>query len=96
MASDGALLAGTESPGRVFRMTTDGAGFLLLDSGLQEISALRPGAEGVVYAAAFSGEARPLNTRQSSSPEPVATDAGPVGVDRDHVDGGRRAGRTAR
>ena len=42
--ADGALLAGTESPGRVFRVTADGAGFLLLDSGLQEISALRPGA----------------------------------------------------
>ncbi len=41
--ADGELLVGTESPGRVFRVTPDGAGFLLLDSGLQEISALRPG-----------------------------------------------------
>ena len=55
LAADGALLVGTESPGRVFRVTADGAGFLLLDSGLQEISALRPGPGGVVYAAALAG-----------------------------------------
>ena len=53
-----AVLAGTESPGRVFRVTRDGAGFLLLDSGLQEVSALRPGPSGVVYAAALTGRQR--------------------------------------
>jgi hypothetical protein len=55
VTSDGALLVGTESPGRVFRVTRDGAGFLLLDPGLQEISALRADAKGIVYAAALTG-----------------------------------------
>ena len=55
VTSDGALLVGTESPGRVFRVTRDGAGFLVLDPGLQEISALRADAKGIVYAAALSG-----------------------------------------
>lgn len=59
VADDGALLVGTESPGRVFRVTPDGRGFLLLDSGLQEISAIRPGPRGVVYAAALTARAEP-------------------------------------
>jgi len=70
VASDGALLAGTESPGRVFRVTADGAGFLLLDSGLQEISALRPGAAGVVYAAALTGRGDDRSPSPMISPEP--------------------------
>jgi hypothetical protein len=56
LTSQGNLLAGTESPGRVFRIDTSGAGFLLLDSGLQEISALRAGARGDVYATALTGK----------------------------------------
>jgi hypothetical protein len=52
---NGDLLAGTEAPGKVFRIRKNGTGFLLLDSGLQEISALRLDDKGVVYAAAFSG-----------------------------------------
>ena len=70
VASDGALLAGTESPGRIFRVSADGAGFLLLDSGLQEISALRPGAGGVVYAAALTGRGDDRSTPPIMSPEP--------------------------
>jgi len=56
MTSGGDLLAGTESPGRVFRINASGTGFLLLDSNLQEVSALRPGPGGIVYAAALSGK----------------------------------------
>ena len=56
LTSGGDLLAGTESPGRVFRINASGTGFMLLDSNLQEVSALRPGAGGVVYAAALSGK----------------------------------------
>jgi hypothetical protein len=56
LTSGGDLIAGTESPGRVFRINASGTGFLLLDSNLQEVSALRPGAGGVVYAAALSGK----------------------------------------
>ena len=56
MTSGGDLIAGTESPGRVFRINASGTGFLLLDSNLQEVSALRPGPGGIVYAAALSGK----------------------------------------
>ena len=69
-AADGTVLAGTESPGRVFRLTSDGAGFLLLDSGLQEISALRPGPGGVVYAAALTGRGDERPSSPIISPEP--------------------------
>ncbi len=70
LTADGALLLGTESPGRVFRVAADGAGFLLLDSGFQEISALRPGPGGVVYAAALAGRSEPRPPAPAASPEP--------------------------
>ena len=70
VTNDGAVLAGTESPGRVFRVTRDGAGFLLLDSGLQEVSALRPGPAGVVYAAALTGRSEERPGAPAVSPEP--------------------------
>ena len=74
---NGDLLAGTEAPGKVFRIKKDGTGFLLLDSGLQEISALRLDDKGVVYASAFSG--KPAETRGTSDqPEPEAPRPQPV------------------
>jgi hypothetical protein len=77
-AADGTLLVGTASPGRVFRVTADGAGFLLLDSGLQEVSALRPGPAGSIYAAALTSRAddrpsAPTVPVEPSRPAPVAT-----------------------
>ena len=92
-AADGTVLAGTESPGRVFRVTSDGAGFLLLDSGLQEISALRPGPGGVVYAAALTGRGDERPELTDRRPRTVASDARAIGIDRDHVDVGGRAGK---
>jgi hypothetical protein len=79
MDRNGDLLAGTEAPGKVFRIRKDGGGFLLLDTGMQEISALRQDEKGVVYAAAFSGT--PPDTRaggdqavpEAPRPEPVAS-----------------------
>lgn len=71
VASDGALVVGTESPGRVFRVGSDGAGFLLLDPGLQEISALRAGPGGVVYAAALTGRGDDRPAAPVGLPEPV-------------------------
>jgi len=65
----GNLIAGTEAPGKVFRISKDGAGFLLLDSGLQEISALRTDDKGVVYATALTG--KPADTRGGGSDQPV-------------------------
>ncbi len=76
--ADGSLLVGTASPGRVFRVSPDGVGFLLLDSGLQEISALRPGPGGSIYAAALTNRpddrpSPPAVTPEPSRPAPVAT-----------------------
>jgi hypothetical protein len=76
---NGDLLAGTEAPGKVFRIRKDGTGFLLLDSGLQEISGLRQDDKGVVYATAFSGT--PSDSRgggdqpapEAPRPQPVPT-----------------------
>jgi hypothetical protein len=53
---NGDVLAGTESPGRVFRIRKDGSGFIVLDPGLQEISALRLDAKGMLFVAGFTGK----------------------------------------
>jgi hypothetical protein len=73
---NGDLLAGTESPGKVFRIHKDATGFVLLDTGLQEISAIRVDEAGTIYAAAYSG--RP-------------TDERPPSIDRPETDTGRSA-----
>ncbi len=46
------LVVGTESPGRVFRLGADNRPFLLLDTNLQEVRALRTDARGRIYVAA--------------------------------------------
>lgn len=46
------LVVGTESPGRVFRLGADHRPFLLLDTNLQEVRALRADARGRLYVAA--------------------------------------------
>jgi len=71
LTASGELLAGTESPGRVFRIGQDGSGFLVLDASQQEISALRAGPGGIVYAAAQAG--KPSDDRPSGPP--AMTDA---------------------
>lgn len=48
------LLVGTGAPGRVFRVDAAGKGFLLLDTPLQEVHAIRVDPKGVIYAAAQS------------------------------------------
>jgi len=48
------LLVGTGAPGRVFRVDAAGKGFLLLDTALQEVHAIRVDGKGVIYAAAQS------------------------------------------
>ena len=52
------LLVGTGAPGRVFRVDTAGKGFLLLDTPMQEVHAIRVDGKGVIYAAAQSSRAR--------------------------------------
>ena len=51
----GDCIAGTESPGRVFRIDAAGKAFVLLDSPFREIHALRLAADGTIYAAAVNG-----------------------------------------
>jgi hypothetical protein len=70
LLASGDIMAGTESPGRVFRVDKTGGAFLILDSSLQEVSALRPGPNGAVYAAALTGKGS--DDRPSVSP-PVPT-----------------------
>jgi hypothetical protein len=62
----------------VFRVSPEGNGFLLLDSGLQEISSLRPGPAGSIYAAALTSRSDdrpspPVVTPEPSRPAPVAS-----------------------
>ena len=51
----GNLIAATGTPGRVVRIDTEGKAFVLLDSPLQEIRALRFDDKGLLYVAALSG-----------------------------------------
>ncbi|HMC76457.1 MAG TPA: hypothetical protein VKH34_04965 [Vicinamibacterales bacterium] len=71
----GNLIAGTESPGRIFRIDTAARAFVLVDSPFKEIHALKLGADGTIYAAAFSGtpggedrSAPAISTSSSSEP----------------------------
>jgi hypothetical protein len=106
--ASGDVMVGTESPGRVFRVDKDGTGFLLLDSSLQEVSALRPGPNGVVYAAALTGktsEERPSltppvpETTRGQAPIPTVTaeitSMAVVDIPQGPSGGGRDSGRPA-
>src|SRR5205809_844031 len=70
--SQGRLLAGTESPGRVFQIDANGKPFVLLDSTYNEIHQLRVDAGGVIYAAAIRGRNPSAN---SSAPADTSTDS---------------------
>jgi len=76
LLASGDVMAGTESPGRVFRVDKNGAGFLILDSNLQEVSALRPGPNGAVYAAALTGKSS--DERPSITPPVPTTSSTPI------------------
>jgi hypothetical protein len=69
---EGRLLVGTESPGRVFQVDDTGKPFVLLDSPFNEIHSLRVDSQGVIYAAALSGQAS-TEERQPAriTPEPT-------------------------
>src|SRR5262249_32874530 len=71
---EGRLLAGTESPGRVFRIDATGKAFVLLDSSYNEIRALRVDGDGNIYVAAVSGRPPGAPDRApapASAPEPT-------------------------
>ncbi len=70
------LVVGTESPGRVFRIGADNRPFLLLDTSLQEVRALRTDTRGRILAAAQArrtgadggGEAPPAAVAPAAAP----------------------------
>jgi hypothetical protein len=68
--SDGHLLVGTESPGRLFRLDATGKPFVLLDSPYNEIHTLRLDPKGVIYAAAVSGATGGGAIPGPSNPDP--------------------------
>jgi hypothetical protein len=80
MDRSGNLLVGTESPGKVIRVDSDGKGFVLLDTPYQEIRGLRFDDKGQLYAAALNG--RPggggAPTPSTGTDQPVETGRAPV------------------
>jgi hypothetical protein len=54
--SEGVLLIGTSGKGRILRWTGDGPAGVLLDSTFTEIAALAAAPDGIVYAAALTGD----------------------------------------
>lgn len=75
------LLVGTESPGRVFRLDAEGKPFLLLDTNLQEVRALRPDGRGRIFVVAQArrgggdsgGDAAPAAAEAPRAPVPNVT-----------------------
>ncbi len=72
-SSTGDLYAGTESPGRVFRIDATGKAFVLLDSPFKEIHSLRLADDGTLYAAAVSGS---TSVTEDRSIQPAGADPG--------------------
>ena len=76
---EGRLLAGTGSPGRVFRFDAAGKPFVLFDSSYTEIHQIRVDPAGNIYATAFTGRAggggdvEPARPEPQPGPAPVAT-----------------------
>src|ERR1051325_1348437 len=68
---DGRLLAGTGSPGRVFRLDASGKPFVLFDSSYTEIHQLRVDASGNIYATALSGRPGGGGGGGDSTPAPA-------------------------
>ncbi len=68
------LVVGTESPGRVFRLGPDNRPFLLLDTDMQEVRALRADPRGRIYAAA---QARRSGGDAGGDSTPVAAEPPP-------------------
>jgi len=75
------LVVGTEGPGRVFRLDAEGRPFLLLDTSLQEVRALRRDAQGRLYVVAQArrsgaeggGETLTLPEPPRAAPVPTVT-----------------------
>ena len=76
LAFDGAgnLLAGTGTPGQVLRIGPDGRAFAVLDSGYAEVRALRPAADGSLYAVAVGAS----TARTQPAPPTPAPERAPV------------------
>ena len=74
----GDLIAGTESPGRVFRIDATGKAFVLLDSPFREIHAVRLADDGTIYAVAVNGHRAARPARKSSDVPRLNRRAPPV------------------
>ncbi|MEZ5290237.1 MAG: hypothetical protein R2745_04075 [Vicinamibacterales bacterium] len=69
------LVVGTESPGRVFRLDAEGRPFLLLDTDMQEVRALRSDARGRMFVVAQAGRSGGGDTgggAETPTPAPAA------------------------
>lgn len=84
----GQVVIGTDSPGRVLRVDPQGKAFLLLDTRLEEVRALRYDDKGALYVAAVNGRpgsaappradgagtpATPVSSEPSATPAPVVS-----------------------
>ena len=74
----GNVLAGTGTPGQVIRIEQNGRGFVVLDSPYAEIRALRPAADGALYAVAVGSspartQAAPATPTPTRAPVPRVT-----------------------
>jgi hypothetical protein len=75
--TDGNLLAGTASPGRLFRIDDEGQGFVLLDSGFDELRSLQLADDGTIYAVAVSqSPARSVTPSATPSATPATSSGG--------------------
>jgi hypothetical protein len=68
------LVVGTESPGRVFRLDDEGRPFLLLDTNLQEVRALRVDGRGRIHVVALARR----QPGENADPPPVEAPRPPV------------------
>jgi len=69
----GRVLAGTETPGRLYRFETGDRPFVLLDSGLTQLAAIAVSPAGVVYAAAIAKGDEASSSAGESASVAIAT-----------------------
>src|SRR5208283_3083220 len=75
----GALLAGSEPNGILYRITAQNKAFVLYDASLPEIRAIVPAADGNLYVAALGGSvARRIGSANSGANAAGGNTAGPV------------------
>ena len=71
----GQILAGTTTPGHVIRIDTDGTGFVLLDSGYEEVADLHIAANGIVLVVATNSTTTSTGAAATTTGSTTATSA---------------------